>query len=47
MIDDLLELVDVIDVMKNGSIIKEIYLKELVNTDIKKYLLSLMKEENR
>ena len=47
MIDDLLELVDVIDVMKNGSIIKEIFLKELVNTDIKKYLLNLMKEENR
>ena len=47
MIDDLLELVDVIDVMKNGSIIKSIFLKELVNTDIKKYLLNLMKEEKR
>ena len=46
MIDDLLELVDVIDVMKNGSIIKEVFLKELVDTDIKKYLLSLMKEES-
>ena len=32
--------------MKNGSIIKEVFLKELVDTDIKKYLLSLMKEES-